>query len=364
MARPQSAEKEVARRRAAWVAAQKTGWAAVPRYARQALRSAPGVVLSAAACTGLALRLLVRDRWPGLWTVGYYVTPPLILAGLFILAGLAWLAGRRRRVAVGMLTLGLICLLWAGRVSWGHSRGTGTPSESRRLIFWNVAHGEAGWERLAGELRKWDADVIGLVESTRDVPSRGRDRKTVHAERAQAAREMEAFWNQHLPEYRVTVDHNGIALLVRGEVVAVKSGYLAPNDRSADGRYVRGEIVLAGQRLHVFVVDLTLGITDSRVPALYDLCAAVDEIAGTPVVVLGDFNTPAEAAAFSRLRQRLLNAFEMRGCGYGASWPLPLPVLTLDQAWVGGGVQVENCRFRWTRLSDHRPLVLDISLPR
>jgi len=364
MPRPRRPEEEVARRRAAWIGAQKTGWAAIPRYARLALRSTPAVVFSAAACTGLVLRLLVRDRWPGVLTVGYYITPPLVLAALFILAALGWLAGRQRRVAVGTLALGLVCLLWAGRVSWGHSHGTGTSNEAYRVIFWNVAHGKAGWERVATELRKWNADIIGLVESTRAVPSGGRDRKTVHAERAQAAQEMEAFWGQHLPEYRATVDRNGVALLVRGEVVDVKSGYLAPNDRTADGRYVRGEITLDGQRLYVFVVDVTLGITDSRVPALRDLCAAVDQLAGAPVVVLGDFNTPMDAAAFSRLRQRLLNAFEIRGRGYVASWPLPLPVLTLDQGWIGGGVHVENCQFGWTRLSDHRPLILDISLPR
>ncbi len=79
-------------------------------------------------------------------------------------------------------------------------------------------------------------------------------------------------------------------------------------------------------------------------------------------VVLGDFNTPADSAHYEPLRRTFVNAFEEAGQGYGASWPSFAPLLTLDQIWVSGPVEVLHCELGWSPVSDHRPVIAEIAI--
>ena len=63
-----------------------------------------------------------------------------------------------------------------------------------------------------------------------------------------------------------------------------------------------------------------------------------------PDVVLGDFNTPRGSASLSLLTPGMRNAYDEAGAGYSATWPrygyrTPIPLLQLDQIFIGGGVR-------------------------
>jgi endonuclease/exonuclease/phosphatase (EEP) superfamily protein YafD len=72
------------------------------------------------------------------------------------------------------------------------------------------------------------------------------------------------------------------------------------------------------------------------------------------LIVLGDFNTPADSAFFRPLRAFATNAFEVAGSGCAATWPMPLPVLSLDQMWTTGRLRAVRCEHMLSWRSDHR----------
>ncbi len=77
-------------------------------------------------------------------------------------------------------------------------------------------------------------------------------------------------------------------------------------------------------------------------------------------MLLGDFNTPVDSVWLSAIRARFDNAFEVAGNGILATWPLPLPVLALDQVWVSDQLGVSCAKIGWSMLSDHRPVFTEI----
>jgi len=76
---------------------------------------------------------------------------------------------------------------------------------------------------------------------------------------------------------------------------------------------------------------------------------------------MGDFNTPVDSVFVAPLAERLTNAFQARGNGYYVTWPVPLPVLSLDQVWASREVELRDCELGWTWRSDHRPVVVTLA---
>ena len=77
---------------------------------------------------------------------------------------------------------------------------------------------------------------------------------------------------------------------------------------------------------------------------------------------MGDFNTPDDSILMEPLHAHCQLAFRERGSGYAATWPMPLPVLTLDQVWINSQVTVAKSEYGWSLDSDHRPAICHLSL--
>jgi vancomycin resistance protein VanJ len=86
------------------------------------------------------------------------------------------------------------------------------------------------------------------------------------------------------------------------------------------------------------------------------------EILPLSFVIMGDFNTPIESVFLEPLRDNYLNTIEQGGRGFDCTWPVPCPVLTIDQMWVNQSWKVQSSQLGWTWVSDHRPIVSEISL--
>jgi endonuclease/exonuclease/phosphatase (EEP) superfamily protein YafD len=85
-----------------------------------------------------------------------------------------------------------------------------------------------------------------------------------------------------------------------------------------------------------------------------------------PKVLIGDLNTTMWSPYFSDLvtESGLNNA--RQGFGLMPSWPVPLPTplqIPIDHCLVGGSVTVEEIRTGRRTGSDHRPLVVEVSIP-
>jgi endonuclease/exonuclease/phosphatase family metal-dependent hydrolase len=357
-----SRHSDLTRRRAQWVRAQKAGYVTLRRVVRALLVWGPPVSLLAICLVGFLSRLLVQDRGSEFIADCYYVTPPIVLSGLVLAAGLSWLIARRWRLAAATLAAGVGFLIWAYPYTWYDRAAAPAPTGSQRVLFWNVAHGVAGWTDIAAQLRARDPDIIGLVESVRELPRLGHDLAAVRAELQQTASEMQVFWSEQMPQYHAIVLSYGISLLTKGELTQVEDGYLAPNERTAQGHYLHGQLATPTRTLHVIVVDVAYMPGTSRSGPFRDLNQLLATLDGEPVLLIGDFNTPTDSVFVEPLRARFLNAFEWAGQGYVATWPIPLPVLAIDQAWFNAGVRVTRCVHGWSWASDHRSVELDISV--
>ena len=353
-------------RRRAWVRAQRadlTDWGLVRRVWRKAVRRGVLVALVAIWLWGVLVRVFVQDTASEFFAYCYYAMPPIVLFTL-ILAAALWLLWMRRRTAALIAAVPVVaCGVWALAASWRFNGSVQPAHEPVRVFFWNINHGGLGWERIADRVRRENADIVGFVEATVPLTGLSNVEPRVAMRRGQEEAEQRAsFWRARLPEYSVRVYPCGIALLVRGDLIGEPNFvYLAPNFYTALGEVVHAEVRCRQQTFRVMVVDLVSEIGGRRAQPLAELTRLVGENRAQPLVILGDFNTPPDSRHFDGLRELATNAFEVAGNGYEPTWPIPLPVLKLDQCWTTPAVTVVRCEAGWTTASDHRPLRVVVS---
>ncbi len=290
-----------------------------------------------ACALGLGLRLTVRDAFAPL-AVFYYALPLPVIAGLACLAAIPLRRTSRRltaRILWGIAALCAACGFYSGYSVHEES----FPDASLDVLFWNTGRGARGWNEIAGELRRFDAPIIGLVEAGSNNA------------------QMRRFWNREFPGRDVAVLGGGMVLLVRGRIVAKSTGTLG-----TDSDYAVVDVRLENRQLTVVLVDVVSTPWKSRKEPLEDLAALLETLRDRPVVVLGDFNTPPDSIHFSGIRRHCRSAFESAGNGYTGTWPVPAPVLSLDQIWANDRVSFHVCEHLWSARSDHRPVVATISI--
>jgi hypothetical protein len=291
---------------------------------------------------GLAVRWTVRDTVPGRLATFHYMTPLVLVAAGCLTAAALFAARGRRRIACVALALGI-----GGGIGWwqaccfsgGSAALTGGPP--MEVVFWNAARGMYGWDGVRETVGRFDAPLIGLVESgPQDADHR-------------------RLWRLRCRRHRAVYCGHQILLLVRGEVLRVEYG---PLGRHA--WYGLAEVVVDGRRLTAVVVDVTSKLEVHRAEPLARVARLIEPLARGPVVVMGDFNTPTDSPHFAGIRERYRNAFEEAGRGTSATWPVPVPVLALDQVWLSGAVAArgaEHVSYRW---SDHRAVRTALVFPK
>ena len=310
----------------------------VPAFVRDQFweRIPTGLVVLCLA--GVLIRLTVQDSRSGLALL-YYTLPLLVITSLLLVTGSIWLWKKRFLSGVLCWVGGAACALW-----WSHSvcfyHPTAHDPSRLRVVVWNVAHGAGGPEAIGRQITELNADLIGLIEA---------DWRFDPSTRA---------WEQRFPDYAVSTGPRGLVLLTRGSILKTDSAYL--------GKYgwcKQVTISLDGKQLDILLVDLKADPLTSRRGHFEELSAVIDPAPKRPVLVMGDFNTPADSVFFGSLRRHYHNAFESAGTGHHATWPIPLPVLALDQIWASSTIEISYCRLGWSWRSDHRPVIAELQVP-
>ena len=288
--------------------------------------------LYAVVALGVFARL-VRDQVFGLSTL-YYGLPLPVLAVVTLMLTVLQRRERQRAIRWAICSALLMAGIWTD--DW---RGQPDRSESRdvKVVFWNACRIHRGWDDVTAEVRSWDADVVALVEA------------------GVGTEETRRRWQTGCPGYKVSLLGAGIVLLTRGE-----SGESTVHEFPDGSRARQITTTFHGQTLNLVIVDIQANPFWSRREPLAHVAEVVTPLAGGATLVLGDFNTPTDSALLAPLRSEYTLAFDLAGQGYRATWPLPLPVLAIDQAWVSPSVDVTSCRHLWTRASDHRPVALTV----
>ena len=292
---------------------------------------------------GLAVRLTVKDATAPISTL-FYATPlPVLTVGLGLLA---WRWRRGRIIRFGLAAVALGFAAWTLGVYVRQPAGAPSVSlgsKKIRVFFWNTGRGSIGDDAsIAAEIRRADADIVVLVES---VPW---DEPDV----------IRRFWREACPDLRPSVLGGGIVMLSR-----FPSGETLTADLPLESITRQLDVDCDGHPLTLLICDIGSSPTCSRAEVLSMVGETAEKLADRATLVLGDFNTPPDSLHFGSLRRLYRNGFETAGSGYLATWPMPLPVLALDQMWVSPAVEPLSCRHLWSLQSDHRPVLAELALP-
>jgi endonuclease/exonuclease/phosphatase family metal-dependent hydrolase len=291
---------------------------------------------------GILLRCTLRDSVDALAPL-YYATPWPVIAALTL--PLSWRFRRNpQAVFAGLFLTHVFMGLWL--LESARTGDRPRVAADLRVVQWNVARPVRNFPAVAQALRGMAADVIALSEP---LPGRRGDEAAAHAAR------LRAEWQKAFPGWAAAFSEGNLLLLVRGEIVQTENGPLA-----GGGVFAQHEVRVRGRGFRVLQIDLEAWPTRSRRTPLAVLAERVRTLEAGPLIVLGDFNTPRDSFHFAPLRREVVNAFEKAGFGLGDTWPMPLPVLSLDQIWCGRGLVPLFCEHYGTVRSDHRPVVADL----
>ncbi len=305
------------------------------------------------------VRLTLRDLSP--WSqvsMLYYASPaPLLFLSALGLAGFAGMIGHRR----GAVSWGLLAVVlthcagsyppaFQGKamVAIPETQGGLETSEERvlspvrKLLYWNVSHLQRGLWDIAQEIKAYEPDVVALVEA------------------GPATEEYRAVWQKHFPDYELTFLGGEILVLLKSGT----AGQVVASALPHRSRLREIEISFGEEQFWLMVVDIYGPPRLSRKQQLIELAGKIADRKNAPLLVAGDFNTPRDSLLFQPVQQQAENAFDVAGTGYTATWPLPLPVLTIDQVWGNSQVRFHSCRAGWSNVSDHRPILVEFSLAR
>ncbi|MDQ3620895.1 MAG: endonuclease/exonuclease/phosphatase family protein [Verrucomicrobiota bacterium] len=301
--------------------------------------AAGSILILALVGLGILLRITQYDT-EGWLLAFYYATPWPVLAAV---AGItALVCGTYRSFGLCFVAT-VICLgcalTWLGS-SWKANRPAYTSAPPARFVYWNAAGPQQRAGKVMAHARAFDADFLAIGEAglgTEEVLSR---------------------WRSTFKEQTVTRLSGEMLIATSGSLRSTRCGSL-----NQHGYYNSVELELQGRRLRVLLVDFDADATRSRraaFNALHQIATAhVDE----PLLVMGDFNTPADSRHFHHLRGVLRDAWASAGSGFSETWPVPLPVLRLDHIWVSPDVCPTSFRMDWSFLSDHRAQILEVVLP-
>lgn len=306
--------------------------------ARRLRQLAEACFLLPAPALGLAwlAGCIIRDRENVLvWL--YFVPAPAV-----VLLCLLWFVFTKREVSralrITVLALGALatCKILLLDCAWRGPAPAARPTI--RAVHWNAAHAPFGFKPILRALQPDRPDLLLVSECSR------RPDLDVFA-----AREL------HLPHF---FEDQGMALASRYPLEVLGTVALT------NGRAWTARIQTPSGPLDLAAIDLISHPTLNRRIPLESFGAWLDRRTNaTPLLVLGDFNTPRDARAFRPLRRHLRHAYELAGRGWPYTWPLPVPVYAIDHAWVSRDITVHRYELEASPLSDHRRQVLDIALP-
>lgn len=282
---------------------------------------------------GLLLQFGLKDRLPGLALLFYALPKPCLLA---LAAVLALAPGARLRSRLGAVAVALpLALTWLGPLLITRppaAAAAAAKANDLRLLVWNVARPQRPHAGLIELVRARQPHVVAVIEPGRVQPD--------------WLRAYEAA----LPGYRADWMPRGLLWLSR-----VPSRYRERGKLEGIGAYARFEVSGPWPTFPVVVADVFAHLLHSRRGQLQEVLALAQD--RSDALLVGDFNTPLESVFFQPWRVRYRQVFETSGNGLAETWPLGLPLLSLDQVWVGPDWQVIGVEKLWrVRDSDHAAL--------
>lgn len=289
---------------------------------------------------------IVRDRYAATEILFHLPAPVVAGSGLALL--LLLLLCRWRRCAGGILLLSLwpvltvVCRDNHWRVPQS-SRPADVAGKPLRLVHWNVAYGIFGWPDVVDRIVEQQPDVVILSEPPQNDELPGNPWLQDLSRRLR-----EAGWDRCEIHY--------------DESLAILSSF--PIHKRERAVFLQGEGLLfgldvGGDEFQLMAVDLPSSIRRHRDPLLAHVELLVN--LNRPDLVVGDFNAVRQATRLQNLPAGYRHAYDTVGAGWSYTWPLPVPVLAIDQCFFSPRIEPVAYSLFAGR-SDHRAQRFDFIL--
>ena len=304
-------------------------------------------VLAGALVAWTLVRAFGLERgWPlvPLFAFTPYVALFTLLVAL-VAAWRRWWAG----AAVTGLCAALLLVLLAPRAIPDRAPAD-APGVRVRVLAANVAANDVAAARMIAAVRRWDVDVLSVLELPPEVV------------RAYEAAGVDALFPHQALEPRP--GFTGTGLYSR---LPLRS---APAPRSTHFAFAAAELRAPRATPVGLVAVHVVAPTDGAATAQWrrDMRALPSSGAGRPRVLAGDFNATFDHAEFRRLLGRgYRDAAERAGVALRPTWrvggSLP-PTVAIDHVLADSRIRVISARSVAIPGSDHRGVIADLLLPR
>ena len=275
-------------------------------------------------------------------------------------------------LAVGPLLLLAVACAPATRPS-GAPQGSVPAAQPVRVLVYNIHAGKdaAGVDNLAGVaalVRETGADIVLLQEVDQGTRRSGNvDQPAVLAEQTGFHVAFGSALDYDGGEY-------GVAILSRWPVTSDTLIHLPvdpPQARAGGSREPRGarRAEIATPRGNLVVVNTHIDASREdtwRLQEARGLAVIVDAARAKHRNVLlgGDLNSTPESAVQQNLRATgLRDAFAECGRGDGLTFPADSAVKRIDYLYLAGGIRCTFAEVPKTRVSDHLPLLVEVTIP-
>ncbi|MHC5538094.1 endonuclease/exonuclease/phosphatase family protein [Singulisphaera rosea] len=269
---------------------------------------------------------VVRDRS---WLFGLlFDFPSSIMAGLCVAATVRLRSKGEKRLAValGLLALAPIGMVGLVENQWRRPRITSPAGEAFTLSHWNLGYGIWGLRGVEDVLLDRRSHLYVLSEAPVGFETR-------------LAKRLGP----------------GYTAVRMGTMAVVAEGRVSPPRRLTEGRTIQVDMMSwesRGERLEIFAVDIGSSLRVARDPLLRQLQILMET--HRPDVVVGDFNSPRRSRALCPPPEGFVHAYDVAGSGWSATWPVPCPVLAIDQCLVSSRISPIRYDLDSTWHSDHR----------
>jgi endonuclease/exonuclease/phosphatase (EEP) superfamily protein YafD len=300
------------------------------------------------AMVGRALFVMVLALWAA-WLIGQIVQDRTWLTGLcFYVPSVAVAAlslalaigcirvrARRRSLAAIALMVPPLVMTIAIENRWTRAPLTASGAAPLRAVHWNIGYGIYGWAQVKTALVREHADLVVVSEAPRKATG-------------------EILASTLGPGY-TGLRISSMAVMARGALRNVRRW---ANDDQLKAYSVTWDSVEGP--IEILAVDVASNVLMARDPVLRRVSWLIEQT--QPDLVVGDFNAPRRSRALNPPPPGYVHAYEAAGRGWSATWPLPCPMLAIDQCLLGRRIEPIRYDLLTARGSDHRAQVLDFRL--